>query len=236
MYVGRPENYEYSKTTNRYQLILREGRSSDSEPLGNICFTAFKTISEKHGFPPDFPAPEEAIGLVSMLLSQPDVYSVVAENGGQLVGSNFLWEGDAVAGVGPITVDPATQNSAIGRALMNDVLRHADEKGILSVRLVQAAFHNRSLSLYTKLGFNTVEPLSLIQGTPPNVNIEGCSVRKMAAEDIAGADALALSVHGHTRHNEVVGALAQGGRDGRRTRRTHHGIFDRARILRPCGR
>jgi hypothetical protein len=32
-----------------------------------------------------------------------------------VVGSNFLWEGDAIAGVGPITVDPAAQNGSVGR-------------------------------------------------------------------------------------------------------------------------
>jgi hypothetical protein len=56
---------------------------------------------------------------------------------------------------------------------MADVLRHADEKGTLSVRLVQAAFHNRSLSLYTKLGFDTVEPLSNMQGPAIGLRDEG---------------------------------------------------------------
>lgn len=191
-------------------LRLRRGRADDTETLGRICFEAFKTISEHHNFPPDFPSPDVAIGLMSVLLSRPDVYSVVAEDGTGLVGSNFLWEGDSVSGVGPITVDPGVQNSAIGRAMMEDVLRHADEKGTLSVRLVQAAFHSRSLSLYTKLGFNTVEPLSNIQGDPLNLKIEGYNVRAMTAGDLAGADALCLRVHGHTRSSEVAGAIEQG--------------------------
>lgn len=159
-------------------LNLRSAVIDDADALGRICFEAFKAISENHNFPPDFPAPEIAIGLISMLIARPDVYSVVAEDGGRVVGSNFLWESDAVAGVGPITVDPEAQNSAIGRALMNDILRRADERGFLSVRLVQAAFHNRSLSLYTKLGFNTVEPLSLMQGAPFDLKIEGHNARK----------------------------------------------------------
>jgi len=146
-----------------------------------------------------------------MLLANPGVYSVAAEDsGGKLLGSNFLWELDAVAGVGPITVDPTVQNSAIGGALMNDVLRRANENGFLSVRLVQAAFHNRSLALYTKLGFDTVEPLSNIQGAPLGLKIEGYNVRAMMISDLEAADALAFRVHGHTRHNEVAGAIEQG--------------------------
>ena len=192
------------------KLTLRPGKIEDAIELGRICFEAFGAISKEHNFPPDFPSTEAATGLISMLLARTDVYNVVAEEGVRVVGSNFLWKGDAVAGVGPITVDTNIQNLSVGRKLMEDVLKYADERGILSVRLVQAAFHNRSLSLYTKLGFNTVEPLSNIQGQPLNVKIDGYNVRPMKREDLDGVDALCRGVHGHTRHNESVGAIEQG--------------------------
>jgi len=192
------------------ELNLRTGRMDDAAELGRICFEAFGAISAAHGFPPDFPSPEAANGLITMLLSRPDIYSVVADEGGRPVGSNFLWKSDAVAGVGPITVDTNVQNSSIGRAMMADVIANADAQGILSVRLVQAAFHNRSLSLYTKLGFDTVEPLSNIQGPALNKTIEGHDVRRMTTDDLAGVDALCLRVHGHTRHNEVAESIDRG--------------------------
>lgn len=191
-------------------LSLRPGRPDEADILGKICFEAFASISDAHNFPRDFPSAEVATGLMTMMLARPDIYSVVAEEGGQILGSNFLWESDAVAGVGPITVDPTAQNSSIGRALMEDVLRRADEKGTLIVRLVQAAYHNRSLSLYTKLGFDVVEPLSLMQGSPIKTRIEGYPVRTMTTEDLPAVDALSVRVHGHTRHNEVAAAVAQG--------------------------
>lgn len=198
------------QTQRAAELIWRSGQPTEAAELGRICFEAFQAISNAHNFPPDFPSPEVATGLISMLLSRPDIYSVVAEEAGKPVGSNFLWKSDAVAGVGPITVDPRVQNSSVGRTLMMDVINHADEQGILSVRLVQAAFHNRSLSLYTKLGFDTVEPLSNIQGNPLNLKIDGYDVRGMTADDLEGVDSLAMRVHGHTRHNEAAGAIAQG--------------------------
>ncbi len=189
---------------------LRAGRPDDANELGRICYEAFKSIAEAHSFPPDFPSAEVGAGLISMLLSRPDVYSVVAEESGRVAGSNFLWKSDAVAGVGPITIDPDAQNSGIGRALMDDVIRHAEENGMLSIRLVQAAYHNRSLSLYTKLGFNTVEPLSQMNGPAMNLEINGYSVRRMTKQDLEHVDALTLRVHGHTRHNEVDGSIDQG--------------------------
>ncbi|HJS51046.1 MAG TPA: GNAT family N-acetyltransferase [Pyrinomonadaceae bacterium] len=200
-----------SRTGTVNKISLRTGRPDDAEALGRICYEAFVAIAEAHSFPPDFPAPEVSTGLISMLLSRPDVYSVVAVNAqGKTVGSNFLWESDTVSGVGPVTVDVNVQNSSYGRALMEDVIRRSDEQGHPSIRLVQAAFHSRSLSLYTKLGFDTVEPLSNIQGAPLGIKIEGYTVRKMTASDLEAVDAVAYRVHGHTRHNEVSGAIEQG--------------------------
>lgn len=191
-------------------LNLRKGRPEDAEVCGGICYEAFKTIAESHNFPPDFPSPEDGIGLMSMLLSRPDIYSVVAEIDGRVVGSNFLWEGNRVSGVGPITVDPKTQNSSVGRKLMEDVVRRSDEKGFPSIRLLQAAYHNRSLSLYTKLGFNANEPISVIQGAPLNLKIEGCNVRPMNEADIEACDRLCWQVHGHTRTQDLRDGIAQG--------------------------
>jgi predicted N-acetyltransferase YhbS len=194
----------------RTATTLRPGTADDSIELGRICYEAFAAIADQHNFPRDFPSSEVAAELMSMMLSRPDVYSVVAEEDGRIVASNFLWQVDSVSGVGPITVDPAAQNSNIGRTLMADVLRHADESGTVSVRLVQAAYHNRSLALYTKLGFDTVEPLSNMQGAPLKIRIEGFDVRTATPEDNAAIDALAFRVHGHTRHSEVAAAISQG--------------------------
>src|SRR5690606_14619381 len=134
---------------------LRAGKPEDAQELGRICYEAFASIAEKHNFPPDFPSAEIAAGLMEMMLSRPDVYSVVAEDNGRVVGSNFLWESDDIAGVGPVTVDPAVQDSSFGRAMMEDVIRRSDERGFLSVRLLQSAYHNRSLALYIPSSVST---------------------------------------------------------------------------------
>src|SRR5215213_5387126 len=86
--------------TSQMEVTLRPGTPNDAEACGVICYEAFKRISEQHNFPPDFPSPEPAIGLLSQLLAGPDVYSVVAERDGKVVGSNFLWEKAIIAGVG----------------------------------------------------------------------------------------------------------------------------------------
>lgn len=189
---------------------LRTGSIEDAERSGSIVYEAFKTIADQHNFPPDFPSPEVAAGLMASLLSRGDVYSVVAEVDGRVVGSNFLWENGTIAGVGPITIDPSAQNVAVGRRLMEAVLRRAEEQGFAGVRLVQAAYHNRSLSLYTKLGFDAREPLSNIQGPAIEQRIPGYAVRPATEEDLDACNELSLRVHGYHRGPELLEAIGQG--------------------------
>ena len=102
----------------------------DAAVCGPICFEAFKAIDDEHNFPWDFPSAEVATGLLTMMLSNPGFYSVVAEQEGKVVGSNFLDERGPIAGVGPITVDPASQNQTVGRRLMSAVLDRASERNV----------------------------------------------------------------------------------------------------------
>jgi hypothetical protein len=145
-----------------------------------------------------------------MLFGHSEFYAVVAERDGRIIGSNVLDERSAIAGIGPITVDPAVQNSGAGRQLMLHVVERARERGFPGVRLVQAAFHNRSLSLYTKLGFDPREPLSCMQGPPMRQSFPGYEVRPATASDIADCNRLCAQVHGHTREGELRDAIEMG--------------------------
>jgi predicted N-acetyltransferase YhbS len=191
-------------------LILRPGKPGDAEACGAICFQAFKSISSEHNFPWDLPSAEVGIGLMQGLLSNPGFYSVVAEVDGKTVGSNFLDERSSIAGVGPITVDPTVQNQGIGRRLMLAVLERSAERRFAGVRLVQSAYHNRSLCLYTKLGFESREALSKIDGAPLGIEFLGYDVRPVAEADVARCNALCERIHGHHRGGEPRNAIAQG--------------------------
>jgi len=191
-------------------VTLRTGKPHDAGACGTICYEAFRAISSQHNFPADFPDRDAAIGLLSQLFSRGDIYSVVAEAEGRVVGSNFLWENAIVAGVGPITVAPGVQNGTVGRRLMEAVLRRARERRFAGIRLVQAAYHNRSLSLYTKLGFDTREPLSVLQGSPIRMDMAGYSVRPAHESDLAACNGLCAWVHGHDRGPELLAAIREG--------------------------
>ena len=60
-------------------IVLRPGTAADAGACGAVCYEAFKAIGMAHNFPPDFSSVEVASGVMSMLLTHPRFYSVVAE-------------------------------------------------------------------------------------------------------------------------------------------------------------
>lgn len=204
------------------ELVIRRAAPEDSAAAGQICYDAFSTINREHGFPCDLPSVDAAIGMLKMAFSAPGFYCIVGERDGQIVGSNCMDERSVIRGVGPITVAPGGQNAGIGRRLMETVISRAQVDGAAGIRLVQAAFHNRSLSLYTNLGFDIREPLSCVQGRATQREVAGCHVRAAVLDDQNACNALARAVHGFERSAELAQAIERGSakvvvRDGRIT-------------------
>jgi hypothetical protein len=85
-----------------------------------------------------------------------------------------------------------------------------DARGAPGVRLVQISYHNRSLSLYTKLGFVVRETLAALYGPPVGIHLRGYRVRRATEDDAAACDALCTRVHGFARSAEVREAIESG--------------------------
>jgi predicted N-acetyltransferase YhbS len=203
-------------------VLIRKAGQSDAPDCARICYESFAALATAHNFPPDFPNVEVALGLISMLLGREQVYGVVAELDGRVAGSNFLDERDTISGVGPITIDPKVQNQGLGTRLMREVMARSEKNDSAGIRLVQAGYHCRSLSLYSKLGFEVREHLSCMQGAALGKQLAGYPVRIAGPQDIAACNALAQSVHGHHRGGELHEAVSCGtatvvARDGRIT-------------------
>jgi predicted N-acetyltransferase YhbS len=196
--------------TENSSIVIRRAFPAEAEVCGRICFEAFGALAAHHNFPPDFPAPDAPIAVLSMMFSHPSFFCVVAEQGGRVVGSNCLDERTPVAGVGPITIDPAVQNKNVGRQLMQAVMVRATEQKFAGIRLVQAAYHNRSLSLYAKLGFVVREPLACMQGPTLQKTPPGYRVRPANPSDLTACNDLCFRVHGHDRGGDLSDAIQQG--------------------------
>jgi predicted N-acetyltransferase YhbS len=197
-------------TTGQSSFQIRRATPADAEICGQICFEAFAALADHHRFPRDFRDPEFPLRVLSTMFSHPGFFCVVAEQDGKLLGSNCLDERSPIAGIGPITVHAEVQNRAVGRQLMQAVLNRAAEKNFAGVRLVQAAYHNRSLSLYAKLGFVVREPLSCMQGPQILKPMPGYRVRPAQPQDLTACDELCFRIHGHHRSGELQDAIRQG--------------------------
>lgn len=183
-------------------MNIRHVTTADVENCGRTIYEAFIGIADKHNFPHDFPNLESAVEMARMCIDSPQISGFVAEDEkGKFLGSNFLWEHDAIRGVGPITIDPHVQSKGIGRRLMQAVIEKG--KAAPGIRLVQDAFNTASMSLYASLGFETVEPLVIIQGTPKEEISSKTEVRPIEAKDFEAADRLCRKIHGFDRGNEL---------------------------------
>jgi ribosomal protein S18 acetylase RimI-like enzyme len=218
-----------TKTDPQARIELVKAKPEHRDELGRIFYEAFKDLSDRHGFPLDFPSAAAGRQIIGMLLTRPDFYGVAALLDGQLVGSNFLAMGDPVWAVGPISVDCAYQGLGIGRRLMEDVIEYAHHNRVTQVRLVQETFNTQSISLYAALGFDIKEELAFMQAVPAQK--EDPTVRPLTEADIAEAGRLSVKSYGSGRQNEIAAAVKYGfsplmrQRNGRMTGYLIPGIF-----------
>ena len=189
-------------------ITIRRAEAADAAKCGAILYSAFQKVADEHNFPPDFPSVEVATDVVSMLLANPGFYGIVAQDNDRIVGSNFADQRSSIAGIGPISIDPQVQNQGIGRKLMEAAIDHFASSHVAGIRLVQSGYNNRSLCLYTRLGFQAREPLSVIHGPPLNTKFAGYDVRPAGEADIAPCNLLCRRVHGFERGAELREAIS----------------------------
>lgn len=132
---------------------VRRLLASEVPDIARIFRAAFNEIYERRGYGPI--VVDESVGRViaETYLDHDPEHCFVVEVEGRLAGSGFLHPRGEVAGIGPVTIDPAMQGQGLGRLLVSELCRRADELGIPSLRLIQDAFNENSYALYASLGF-----------------------------------------------------------------------------------
>src|SRR5947209_1372442 len=199
-----------TKSASASEVTIRRATLEDVTTSSTVCRDAFQSIADRHNFPHDFSSADDAARMLTFMFSTLGFYCLVAEQAGRIVGSNCMFEADPIASIGPISIAPETQNANVGKRLMQSVLNRANELQKPGVRLVQAAYHSRSLSLYAKLGFVVRDTLAIMYGDAPAFSAAGYQVRPATMSDHDACNGLCFAVHGHDRGNELAGALHQG--------------------------
>ena len=192
------------------QTTLRRAMPSDADECGRIFFDAFAAIAKKHNFPVEPSSPQFTAWKVADMLGNPGFYGAVAERDARVVGSIFMDERSSIVGLGPLTVDPEAQDEGVGRLLMRHALARSAERTAAGVRLVQTAYHYRSLALYSSLGFQVRECLSVMQGRLRDAAAPRWPTRQAIPADLDACAALCSKVHGHERRIELGEAISAG--------------------------
>jgi len=185
--------------------MIRQAAAARAAVCGRICHDAFAGIANFHRI--SVGRVRDGRGLGTDRTSR--IFGVVAEAGGRILGSNFLDERSTIRGLRPITVDPDAQDRRVGTALMRAVLDRSVQSAA-GVRLMQSAYHNRSMSLYAKLGLDVRESFATMQGEPLGPQPPGYTVRLATQADTAACDALCMRLHGHDRDGEVPDGVVYG--------------------------
>jgi predicted N-acetyltransferase YhbS len=191
-------------------IVVREATAEDVDSCARIFYDAFESIAARHNFPVEPPSREFTRSTVSHMLANDGVVGLVAERHGSTVGSAFVDERASIVGIGPVTVDPAAQDDRIGRTLMEAALERQRRRRAPGIRLIQTAYHYRSLALYAKLGFIVREPLSVLQGAHSAFSVPGRGIRPADAGDLIRCGELCERVHGHNRTRELQDAIVAG--------------------------
>src|ERR687886_605455 len=205
---------DFLDTHHKMSLIVRSIEQNDAEICGKIGYEAHKAISSAHGYPCEQPSEEFGIGLIKMLLNNPNSWGVLAERQDRILGSIFLhrFPPSPVAVIGPLTVHPSAEGVGIGRNLMDAALSQAHIQNYDQIRLVQSPSHIRSFVLYTKCGFILREPLFLMQGQPlkgRNIDTRNADVRLVRDDnDISMCNELWKSSYGFSREIQLREAKA----------------------------
>lgn len=184
-------------------MNIRPITADDAENCGRVIYEAFCSIDDLRNLPRDIPNEEAGARLAQVCINIPEIYGIVAEDeNGNFLGSNFLWEHNAIRAIGPITIDPNVQSKGIGRKLMQAVIERG--KAAPGIRLVQGAYNLASMSLYADLGFEIVEPLVIMEGTPTGAaSSNSAEIRPLEERDLNMCNDLCRKIHGFDRANEL---------------------------------
>jgi len=142
----------------RGPLTIREARPDDLEPLLDLLEELRDGATP--GVSWDRAPGERTAAVFHQVLADGRRRFFVAEEGGELVGTadvvivpNLTHAARPVAFVENVVVTSGRRGNGIGQALMEEVLRAAEEAGCYKVQFLSNKGRTRAHSFYTRLGF-----------------------------------------------------------------------------------
>ena len=166
--------------------VIRDMTAKDIDGAGEMLFKAFNDVSSKHGHGVRIHNQQVAKVWAWSMLHYGHSDLLVAEIGNRVAGICCLNPRGRVGNVGPVAVHPDFQGHAVGRELMNALLKRAE--GLESLRVIQEAFNRASFSLYYSLNFMPVATVLelFLDGSIEKESDRCCSnnIRELSKKDL----------------------------------------------------
>lgn len=218
-------------TAKEAPVNVRALRLLDMEVASAVLFDAFSRAAKERGYRPPWDDEARARKLLESYDPERGDHTVVAEEGGAVVGVGAVRVRGEVASIGPIAA--YLNGRGIGGAVLDGLIERADQAGATAIRLYADAWNPSAYALYAGRGFGVVDVVAHIERVPapapPLSSSRGLEVRPVEPRDRDELARFDMKLTGHTRardleesarlvakrHGAIVGYLA-GNSDGER--------------------
>jgi ribosomal protein S18 acetylase RimI-like enzyme len=185
---------------------IRTIKPTDTEAAGALLYGAFESVAGAHGAAAPWDDEAQTRALIERHLEGTASRAMVAEEGGALVGVGAVRLRGEVATIGPLAT--YIPSRGIGGALLDELVRCAEEAGTLAQRLYVDAWNPSAFALYAGRGFGVIDTVAHIErASAPGPALEssrGLEVRAFEARDQDEVSRLDRRLTGHDRPVDLV--------------------------------
>ena len=199
-------------------VTLRPTRADELQHAQELIVSSINDLTERHGFGAMASVRPAAFQLFSFKEDPCGFWT--AEDGGEIVGTAFSWVCGDLWFLAELFIAPRIQGSGIGRELLRQTLRHADQAGAKTRALITFTFNTVSQGLYVRHGMFPRLPVYMFNADRkalPNTGSEArLKFRKAEASGshiatLAALDTSALGVSREKHHNYLLNDPAMKG-------------------------
>lgn len=179
---------------------------ADLEPAGPLLFQGFQRSASAHGYNAPWADEAEARSLLAHYYEAAPALTMVAEEGGAVIGVGTARVRGEVASIGPIAA--YVEGHGVGGALLDCLIECADEAGALATRLYVDAWNASAFALYAGRGFGVVDVVAHVERTPAPgpalTSARGLEVRPFEPGDLDELARFDLKLTGHERSRDLA--------------------------------
>ncbi len=186
-------------------MDIRTLKARDLEDAAALLQQAFSHSAHTRGYKSPWTGDGEARDLLDRERQSRQGHVVVAEEGGAIVGVGCVRLRGEVATVGPVAAFP--EGRGVGGAVLDELLRRADDEGASATRLYVDAWNPSAYALYAGRGFGVVDVVAHVD-RPPGIapglaNSRGLEVRAFSQSDIDELERFDRKLTGNERGGDL---------------------------------